>query len=1055
MLNSPIKISHIADVHFRSLTRHDEYKKIFESYIEQVKNQRVDHIFIGGDIFHTKTTGLTPEYIDMMVWWFNALASVATVHVTLGNHDGNLVNASRQDAISPIVAALKNPKIKLYKDSGVYSIEAGINLCVYSLFDVEGWNRVEPKAGCINIACYHGAVKGAKTETGWEVEGDVDTEMFEKYDACFLGDIHHPQILGFRKQKDKNVPWIAYPGSTVQQNYGEQRDHYHILWTFRGKDDYDFEYASLPNPHPFVTLMWDGSVDALLQDASTFPMSSRFRIKIPDYVSQKEIHDATKRLRKERQSIEVTFTIDQRAAVSKEITTSSGITFTKNDLRNIDTLIKLMKDTYKKAEISEEDWKSISGNVSSYLNSSLKDEESPRNVTWSLRKLEFDNTFSYGEGNVISFDDLSGIVGLFGKNRIGKSSIIGTLLYTLFNATDRGAIKNLHVINARKQHCLAKAIINVAGVDYVIERQTVKSESKKGIISAPTSLNLFKMDGGELVDLVGEQRNDTEKQIRSIIGTVEDFMTTSASTQGDINRFIFEGSAQRKAFISKLLDLNIFETLHGLVKEDVTNLKAKIKSLPTEVDDKLLQEMQSDIERHDRSIEEIGLKLKRYKNDAGSKRDSLAGSGIQIVTAEDISNQKSHNTRINLGIEQFSNLKVSLEKQVEEAKDEIANINLLLGNIDATELRRQLDAINSAEIKLSSVTSRLESEKKELVRQKRSLEILNDVPCGDDFPSCKFIKDAHELRPLHSAQEDNVKELIATCDDITTTLAEMKKSGPKEKLLKLKANESKVVDLNNQITRLSINIIETQSKIDKLQQQFENSQEKLVGMEAAFGNNNNAAAVKVREEIQELEKTISSLEDQKLSHVSDLASLKTKLERYKGDISLKNGLLNELKIMELISHAFSKKGLPSVITGIQLPLINSEISKILGGIVEFTVELVMDDDGSLEIYINYGDSRRLIELGSGMEKMIASLAIRVALTQVSSLPKPDIFIIDEGFGVLDEGGVDACNKLLVSLKRYFKTILLISHSDGIKDVADCQIEIYKNENDSKVIYDAR
>ena len=65
--------------------------------------------------------------------------------------------------------------------------------------------------------------------------------------------------------------------------------------------------------------------------------------------------------------------------------------------------------------------------------------------------------------------------------------------------------------------------------------------------------------------------------------------------------------------------------------------------------------------------------------------------------------------------------------------------------------------------------------------------------------------------------------------------------------------------------------------------------------------------------------------------------------------------------------------------------INAEIAKILQNTVGFTVELEADaNSNAMDIYINYGDSRRVIECASGMEKMMASLAIRVALINISS-----------------------------------------------------------------------
>lgn len=193
-----LKICHLADVHYRSLSRHDEYREIFTAFAKDAKDNNADHIFVGGDIFHTKTTGLSPEYIDEIVWWLNELASIAPLHLTLGNHDGNLMNSSRQDAITPIVNALNNKNIFLYKDSGVYNFAPGYNWCVFSLFDEDGWKNVKPVPGDVNIACYHGPVWGCRTETGWEIKDGLTVDFFSDYEACMLGDIHKLQYLGYR-----------------------------------------------------------------------------------------------------------------------------------------------------------------------------------------------------------------------------------------------------------------------------------------------------------------------------------------------------------------------------------------------------------------------------------------------------------------------------------------------------------------------------------------------------------------------------------------------------------------------------------------------------------------------------------------------------------------------------------------------------------------------------------------------------------------------------------------------------------------------------------------
>jgi len=83
--------------------------------------------------------------------------------------------------------------------------------------------------------------------------------------------------------------------------------------------------------------------------------------------------------------------------------------------------------------------------------------------------------------------------------------------------------------------------------------------------------------------------------------------------------------------------------------------------------------------------------------------------------------------------------------------------------------------------------------------------------------------------------------------------------------------------------------------------------------------------------------------------------------------------------------------------------------------------------------------------------MMASLAIRVALINVSSLTKTNMIIIDEGFGALDDTNIEACSRLLESLKKWFRNIIVISHVDAIKDSVDNSLEIIKYEKDAKVI----
>jgi len=80
------------------------------------------------------------------------------------------------------------------------------------------------------------------------------------------------------------------------------------------------------------------------------------------------------------------------------------------------------------------------------------------------------------------------------------------------------------------------------------------------------------------------------------------------------------------------------------------------------------------------------------------------------------------------------------------------------------------------------------------------------------------------------------------------------------------------------------------------------------------------------------------------------------------------------------------------------------------------------------------------------------MAIRLALLNVSSLPKPDLFILDEPATALDEENMEGFIRILDMVKSYFKTVLLISHLDTLKDCVDMTIEIEKKGNFAYVNY---
>ena len=200
-----------------------------------------------------------------------------------------------------------------------------------------------------------------------------------------------------------------------------------------------------------------------------------------------------------------------------------------------------------------------------------------------------------------------------------------------------------------------------------------------------------------------------------------------------------------------------------------------------------------------------------------------------------------------------------------------------------------------------------------------------------------------------------------------------------------------------------------------------------------------------------IDKQIKSLKTEMFDYAQNIGRCQAKIKQLEEESLEYDRLQVEWRVYDYLLKATSWRGIPTYIMKKQLPIINAELTKILQDISGFTVELDISDRRT-DIFINYGDSRRPIECASGMEKMVSSMALRVALGNVSNLNKSDMFIVDEGFGALDPQNLESVTSLLHRLKAYYRLIMVISHVDVIKDSVDNVVEITKCGKDSKVIY---
>lgn len=1045
-----MRVAHVADIHWRGLKRHDEYVAAFEEFAKKARSLEVDRILVAGDIVHSKTQGITPELIQHLVWWFGLLSDIAPTIVTLGNHDGLILNKSRLDAISPIIKALNNDRIIYLRDTQAWhDPDFNVVWSNFSCFDEENWKSLKPVKGKTNIAIFHGAVSGAETDTEWVLdEGEVEGHMFNGFDFAMLGDIHKFQFL------DKQGR-IAYPGSTIQQNFGETEDKGFLFWEIKDSKTFSTKRHLITSPPPFYTVEWQGSVSETAKVCYEKRKGSRFRISSKVDLMQEEIKQLAAILKEECQAIEIAWKFDVQS--SNNTISFNDASIEKESLRDHKTHMNLLRKYFTETEFDEESWREI-GNLIEKSLAVINEDEQVKNSKWSLRRMEWDNTFVYGKDNVIDFTKLNGVVGLFGPNRTGKSSVPGTMMYALYNATDRGSVKNIHIVNVRKGYCKTSVDVAVDGKLYRITRQTNKVTNKKGHTNAYTSMSIHTLNeaGEEIFNLTGEQRSDSDKILRNIIGTSEDFLLTSFASQGEMNTFLKAGAAVRKQRLGNFLDLGVFEQIANRLKNDSIMLKGAMRGNVNLDFDKEIEKSTIDLEAEKEKITNNSSRLEDLRKSQTDLTVTLATHKDKgIVTQSDVNSCKSKIEDIEVEIEKIESRLNEMSEEIPTARERSAKIARLRDNFPIQSLREELKLFSEMELAEARLSANLEKEKMVLKNQEKSVSKLAEVPCGDTFPSCKFIKDSHRDKKLLEEQKVTISGLAAQLKTTASSLRELREKDLSTKIAKYENFLKEESILNGRIQSMEKEKeLLTQSLVGK-RSTLTDTQNELSSLMLRVSDENVSEEVeKIKLRITSVTKELRSVQDILDSANRQVGMLENRIEDLRRSRDELEGKRRKWKVYESLIQAYGKNGIPLMIIASELPKINVEVSKILHGITNFDVILEADpDNNDLEIYLDYGDSRRPIELGSGMEKMISSLAIRVALINVSALPKSDVLIIDEGFGALDDTNVEACNRLLASLKRYFKSILVISHVDAVKEAVDHMIEITHNGKDSNVRYE--
>lgn len=661
---------------------------------------------------------------------------------------------------------------------------------------------------------------------------------------------------------------------------------------------------------------------------------------------------------------------------------------------------------------------------------------------WFIKRVEFSNFLSFGDDNVINFTELDGITVIEStpKNFGGKStSTVDLLMFLFFNSTTKTKT-NAEVFNKFRDvdYVKVKGYVTIDGEDYVIERNVSRKKSKAGEYTVKNELEFYKIsEDGTVNNLSGEQRRETESFITTAIGTEEDFLSTILTTGNNLEELIDSKPTARGQILTKFLGLESLKQKEEVAKEIYSDWSKKLVSNTNNIvqlesnnneHQESISNSESEISRLETALDGFEKDLKRLEE----RRDEVLGSRNNDIDKDlintnpvllerevaDLEKVKSTSKSNADSIELVEPSEYYLEDEHEKLS-QIINGHLIEGKVDS-------DAIGRNE---------------ELIRKFEKGEIC--PTCNRALEDVDHTDEINKIKELIESLKKNQEERQLKLDELT----EQEKS---YKTLKVQYDEYERNKLRK--GRYELEVEQKQVEIDakKLRlERYDDNKKKL-------------------EDNQKIDAEVMALRTKIETANGDIRQSTTNIERHRNNIvtmrdkiNINLELIAKIKSEEELVGVFKtyltiygKNGISKVILKNMIPLINQELHRLLSDSCYFTLELNINEKNELEFLMIDNETRvvKTLNSGSGYEKTISSLALRSVLTKVSSLPKPNIVVMDEVFGKVADDNLEMVGEFFKKIKNYFEHIFVISHNPLIRNWSDNIIMVGKTENISAIDY---
>ncbi len=656
---------------------------------------------------------------------------------------------------------------------------------------------------------------------------------------------------------------------------------------------------------------------------------------------------------------------------------------------------------------------------------------------WYIKKIEFSNFLSYGENQVLDFEKCGGITVVESDppNFGGKTVLTVDLLMFLFFNTTTKTNKAEEIFNrfTDKDKVSVRGYITIDGEDYIIVRNIERKKSKAGEWNVKTELDFFKiLADGQLQNFTGEQRRETEKFMKNSIGEQEDFLMTILTTATNLEDLIESKPTARGQVLTKFLGLEFLkkkeETGKELYSEFSKGMLSNIYNTETlkqeNVDsEERISELESQIETANKNISDVTARLRKgqeYKEGLISSKHTDIDQELVIMNPNSIEVEiqgiVNENSRLTKEISEVNVVEPSSfyhEDQHDKVKEEYN---------EKYKIKVQLDN------KISEIKKLQSSVEGGIQCEHCGINLMNAA-----ITQAKIAELDGFIR--HYDENEGLMQALTIKEQGFTQLKKEFDQYEKNKLIKSKLELT-----------LESNDLKKSKLDDKLKRYFD-VQEKIKS-----NNEVEQKLIKANLLIEELEREKRQYENTVTSNGVQIKTLNDKIKK-NNDYIIKIGEeFEKERIYKIYSEVFGKNGVSKIIMKTMMPLINSELQRLLQDSSYFRLEIRISDKNEVEFWMidNSTGVEKLMVSGSGYERTIASLALRAVLSKVCSLPKPNIIVFDEVFGKISNDNLEMVSEFFTKIKEYFEKIFVITHNPLVTNWADSIVKINKVDNISKV-----